>query len=61
MRVIAHRPTHNVCNLVKFAVIHLKQGVDDAPLYRLESIDKVGYGPLLNDIAGIFKKVLFEN
>ncbi|MPM95701.1 hypothetical protein SDC9_142856 [bioreactor metagenome] len=60
MRVVTHRPADHVRHLVEFAVIHLKKRVDDTPLHRLEPVDKIGDCPLLDDVAGIFKKILSE-
>ncbi len=60
VRMEAHRPSHRVGDLVEFAVIHLKESMDDSSLNRFEAIHQIGNRPFLDHVGGILQEVLAE-
>jgi hypothetical protein len=45
---------------VKLAVVHLKERVQDAALYGLEAILKVGDGAVFDNIGSVFQKIFVK-
>ena len=55
-----HGLTHYIGHLVEAAVIHIEQGLEDTPLYRLQAVMDVGNSPLPDNVGGVFKEILFK-
>jgi hypothetical protein len=59
--MVLHAVPDHVGDLVEFAVVHLEEGVEDAPLHGLEPVLEVGYRPVLDDVGGVVEVVLVED
>ena len=55
-----HGLADDVGHLVELAVVHLVQGVEDAPLHRLAAVPQVGDGPVDDDVARVLEEVLLH-
>src|SRR3546814_12160265 len=53
--VVFHGIADHVGGLVEPAIVHLLQRMQDAPLYGLESIVDMGYGPVKDDVGGVIR------
>ena len=51
-----HGMSHDVGHLVVAPVVHTLHGVQDAALYRFETVIDVGHGPFENHVRGIIQK-----
>jgi len=56
VRMKAHRGSDDVGHLMEPAVVHLPQGVEHAPLHRLEAIVDVWHGAVKDDVAGVVEE-----
>ena len=59
--MVLHAVPDDVGHLVELAVVHLEEGVEYAPLHRLEPVLEVGYRPVLDDVGGIVEVVVVED
>jgi hypothetical protein len=51
---------YHVGHLVELAVVHLKKGVEDPPLHRLEAVFQIRNRPILDNIGRVFEKIFIE-
>ena len=58
MRVQLHGLANNVRHLAELAVVHFPHRVENAALYRFESVVNVRNRTVLDEIGRIFQKVL---
>ena len=56
VRMELHGMSHDVGHLVVAPVVHTLHGVQDAALYRFETVVDVGHGPFENHVRGIIQK-----
>ena len=56
MRMVVHGVAHDTCHLVETAVVHLVHGMQNAALYRLEAVLKIGHGAVENRIARVVQE-----
>jgi alpha-D-ribose 1-methylphosphonate 5-triphosphate synthase subunit PhnL len=55
-----HRLPHHIGDLVKTAVLHIEQGLENPALHRFQAVVNIGNGPLADDIGGVLKEILLE-
>jgi hypothetical protein len=51
---------HHIGNLVELPVVHLKEGMENPPLYRLKPVLQVGDGPIFDNIGRVFQKIFIK-
>ena len=51
----------DVGHLVELAVVHLEEGMHDAPLHGLEAVLEVGYGPVLDYVGRVVEVIVVED
>jgi hypothetical protein len=56
VRVIFHRLSDDVSDLVEAAVVHALHGVEDAALDGFQAVIQVGDGALEDDVAGVVEE-----
>ena len=55
-----HGLANDISDLVKAAILHIEQGLEDAALDRFQTIFNGGNGALPDDIGGVFKKIFIK-
>jgi hypothetical protein len=58
--MVLHRGTDDVGDLVVLPVVGLEEGVEDAPLHRLEPVLDIRYRPVLDYIGGVVEEILVK-
>src|SRR5574344_1943564 len=61
MRMVLHALSDNIGDFMELAVVYFKQCVENAALYRLESVLKLRNCTVANDVACVFDEVLVKN
>ena len=61
VRVELHGMAHDIGHLVETPVVEQLHGVEDTPLYRLQTVGKVRNGPLENDVRGIVEEPVLKH
>ncbi len=59
--MVLHAGADDVRDLVELAVVHLEEGVHDAPLHGLEAVFEIRYGPVLDDVGRVVEEILVED
>ena len=57
VRMIFHRITDHIGHLMKTAVIHLDQRMQNPPLHRFQPVIQMRNGTVFNNIRSVFQKV----
>ncbi len=55
-----HCLPHQIGDLMKTAIFHIKECLQNSPLHRLQTVFKRRDSSFANDIRGIFKKIFIE-
>lgn len=60
MRVELHGGAHHVCNLMKPAVVHIEEGLEDAALNRFETVVDIWNGSLFDNVGSVFQEIAIK-